>query len=216
MPAAVQNSPNALCGEILAEARRQCDAIAKAAEAEAEHIVTATTKEVNTIRHEHRQQAEAEAARRRAVILATLPLEVEQLRSRRVDSLLTSIRDRIRARIAAPQPDASNIIADLAAHAIRNMSGDEFTVSISAQNRSALPDLAAAIAQRAMRTALNVRITANDEVIDDGAIIESADGSQVWDNRLSARLQRLWPELRRLIAARAFLHESAPAENSHV
>ncbi|HEU5396435.1 MAG TPA: hypothetical protein VFV81_04655, partial [Verrucomicrobiae bacterium] len=43
---------------------------------------------------------------------------------------------------------------------------------------------------------------AEETVTGGGVIIESADGFQVWDNRLPSRLRRLWPELRRQIARR--------------
>ena len=35
-----------------------------------------------------------------------------------------------------------------------------------------------------------------------GVIVQDAGGRQVWDDRLSARLSRLWPDLRREIVAR--------------
>jgi vacuolar-type H+-ATPase subunit E/Vma4 len=38
-----------------------------------------------------------------------------------------------------------------------------------------------------------------------GVIVHDAAGRQVWDNRLAPRLERLWPELRRQLAAQTGL-----------
>jgi vacuolar-type H+-ATPase subunit E/Vma4 len=39
---------------------------------------------------------------------------------------------------------------------------------------------------------------------DDGPIVTDPGQSQVWDNRYRARLERLWPQIRRAIAAEMF------------
>ena len=60
-----------------------------------------------------------------------------------------------------------------------------------------------------------IAIVADAAMTDGGAIVQDAVGGQVWDNRLLARLARLWPELRRQIAVRAGLVvERAPTGGS--
>ena len=61
-------------------------------------------------------------------------------------------------------------------------------------------DLAGEIAGLVGRSLLTITISDDPTISESGLIIQDAEGRQVWDNRLPARLERLWPELRRQIA----------------
>jgi vacuolar-type H+-ATPase subunit E/Vma4 len=50
---------------------------------------------------------------------------------------------------------------------------------------------------------VNITISHEPGITGGGVVIEDAEARQVWDNRLVKRLERLWPELRRLIAVEA-------------
>jgi len=94
----------------------------------------------------------------------------------------------------------------LAAEALKQMAGDAFVVKLSAADRAALGDgLAADIARRVGRLPSSITISKDATIGDGGPIIQDAEGRQVWDNRLSVRLERFWPELRRQIALRTGL-----------
>jgi vacuolar-type H+-ATPase subunit E/Vma4 len=205
MTAPAQNSPDVLCAEILAEARRESAEILQRAKAEAEKILADASAEAEKIRREKRQQAQTEATRRSEMILATVAVEAGRLRAARVDEVLESIRKEILRRLQAREFDARGVIVALAAEAIRRMRGSDFVLKISAASHTAIDDgLAGDIAQRAGRSPLNLALSADPSVVD-GVLIQSADGFQIWDNRFSARVERLWPELRRQIAVRASL-----------
>jgi hypothetical protein len=52
---------------------------------------------------------------------------------------------------------------------------------------------------------VNFTLAADTTLTEPGVVIEDVEGRQVWDNRLSVRLERMWPELRRQIAFSAGL-----------
>lgn len=200
MDATQQNSPDVLCAEILAEAKRQSKAILQRAKAEAESILADAATEAEKIRRERRDQAHAEAARRRELILATVAVETGRLRSARVEELLESIREQIYRRLRVRNFDARETIIALAAEAVRQMPGTDFVLKISAADHAGFGDaLAGEIARRAGRLSLHLAVSA-DATTDGGVVIRDAGGFQIWDNRLLSRFARLWPELRRQIA----------------
>jgi len=220
MTAPDQDSPDVLCAEILAEARRECEEIIRHAKADAEKIFTDATTEAGRCRREKREQAQAEAAHRKEMILATVAVEAGRLRAARVEELLESVREEIRHRSQRRDFDTREVILALASKALREMPGNDFVLKISNADHAALGDrLTEKIPQRCGTGRMSVlRLTiSTDATVSDGVVIQSADGLQIWDNRLASRLERLWPELRRQIAVRAALvGESEAAPNSEL
>jgi len=201
-----QNSPEVLCAEILAAARRASDDLLQRAKAEAEQILAAAAAAAEKIQRDRRQQAQVEAARRKELTLATIAVEIGRLRTARVEALLESVREEIRRRLLARDLNAPEMLAALAAEAIRRMPGNAFVLKLSAADAAAHGDgLPGEIARRVGRSPLNLAVSADATMTDRGVIIETADGFQVWDNRLASRLDRFWPELRRQIAVQASL-----------
>lgn len=206
MTATNQNSPDVLCAEILADAKRQSEEILQHAKTEAETILATASAEAEKIRRERRDQAQAEAARRKELILATVAVETGRLRSARVETLLESVREEIRRRLLARNFVARETIIALATEAVRRMPGIEFVLKISAADHAVFGnELAGEIARCVGRSPLNLTISADPAMSDSGVIVQTADGFHFWDNRLLSRLERLWPELRRQIAIRASL-----------
>lgn len=201
------NPPEALREEILADARRQSAVIIERVQREAQAFLAKAAAEAEKARQERLGQARAEAARRKELILATVLVETGRLRLARVEALLEAVRQEVRRRLLARDGyDYREAVLALAADAIGQMPGSAFVVKISAADRVALGDeLAGEIADRVGRSPLH--ITVSDELgdTDAGLVIQDAEGRQEWDNRLSARLERLWPELRQQIAVRTSL-----------
>lgn len=211
MTATSQNSPEGLCAEILAAARRESDDLLQRAQTEAERILAAASVAAEKIQRDRREQAQAEAARRKELTLATVAVEIGRLRTARVETLLESVREEIRRRLLAPDLNARESVVALAAEAIRLMPGNAFVLRISAADAAAHGDgLPEEIARRVGRSPLNLAVCAEATMTDRGVMIQTADGFQAWDNRLASRLDRLWPELRRQIAVRAALMGESP------
>jgi len=201
-----QNSPDVLSAEILAEAKRECDEIIRRARQAAESLLADANAEAEKTRREKLESAQAEAARRSELILATVPVETGRLRSARIETILENIRADAHRRLLAHNFDAHETVVALAAEAIRRMPGTDFALKISAADHAAFGEkLAEEIAQRAGRSPLNLGISAAPAINDGGVLVQDAAGIRIWDNRLLARLERLWPELRRQIAMQTSL-----------
>ncbi len=215
MAAPSQNSPQALCAAILAEARRESEEILRRAQQEAEALRAKAKAEADTARQERLNLARAEAARRKDLILATVPVEANRMRAARIEALLQSIFAEIRRRLLERDGfDYRDTLIALAVEAISRMAGEAFVVKLSPADHAALGEgLAGEIAQ-GLRPSQPLSITLADEpaITEGGLILQDAGGFQIWDNRLPVRLERLWPELRRQIAVHtSLLSENRPA-----
>ena len=208
-----QNAPNILQEEILADARKQSDEIMSQARQEAEALLAGAAAESDKLRQKQLDQARAEATRRRDLILATVPIETGRRRAARVEVLLESVHDDVRRRLMARDGfEYRKTVAALAAEAVKQMHGSAFIVKLSAADRAAFGDELARDISRHVGRSLNLTVSNDAALKDSGPIIEDPEGRQLWDNRLLARLERLWPELRRQIAMQTtLLAASKPA-----
>jgi len=89
----------------------------------------------------------------------------------------------------------------LALAAIRQMTGKTFVVRLPEADRSVVSgkfrdDLVKCLGV----PGLKVDVPFDGNAPGGGVIVEDGDASQVYDNRLPERLERMWPELRREIA----------------
>lgn len=201
MGATNPNSPEILCDEILADARRESEEILGRARQEAGALLARAAAEAEQIRHEHLAQAQDEAVRRRELILATVAVEAGRLRAARIETQLQSIREATRQKLQSRDGfDYGATIVALAADALNRMTGDTFVVKLAPADRAIFGDrLAEEIAQRIGRPS-TITIADEPATRDGGPIIQDREGRQIWDNRFQSRLERLWPELRRQIA----------------
>jgi vacuolar-type H+-ATPase subunit E/Vma4 len=197
-----QDSAGMLREEILAEARRESEAILNRARQDAEDVLATAAAGADKVREEQLDRARAEAARRKDLILSTVPVEAGRMRVARVESLLESIHEEARQRLLAHDGfEYREAVITLAVLAATQMAGDAFVMKVSEADRTLLGDgLAEEITHRVGRPALSVTVSYEPDVTGGGVIVESAEAHQVWDNRLLKRLERMWPELRRHIA----------------
>jgi len=86
--------------------------------------------------------------------------------------------------------------------AIQAMDGHQFVLRVR-QVPVLCPAVEDLLRRATNRPDLELRWVADPAVDEGGVVVESASGRQRWDNRLEARLARLWPELRRQVAGRA-------------
>ncbi len=202
------NSSEALSGEILAQAGRECDEILRRAQREAESLLAAAEAEAGDIRRDKLEAARAEAARRSELILATVPVAAGRLRAERIEAILENIRETARRQLESRRVDAHETAVALAAEAVQRMPGVDFILKLSAADGAAFGgNLTSEIVQRVGRSPLHLTVSADATMTGGGVIVQSADGLRIWDNRLASRLERLWPELRREIAVRIGLVE---------
>jgi len=197
-----QDSAGILREEILAEARRESQEILNRARQDAQDVLATAAAGADKVREEQLDRARAEAARRSELILATVPVEAGRMRIARVESLLESVHEEARQRLLAHDGfEYREAVITLAADAATQMAGVAYVMKVSEAGRTLLGDgLAEEVTHRVGRSALNVTVSYEPDVMGDGVIVEDAEGRQMWDNRFLKRLERMWPELRRHIA----------------
>lgn len=197
-----QDNGEALCAEILANARSEAERLISKARSEAAALLTATRAGEETSRIQRLEKTNQEAAHHRDRIRATIPVESRRLHAARVEARLQSIRDEVHRRLLAGEGfDPRETLVTSAAYAISHMSGTAFVIGISPANHTALnPSLAEEIIRRVGNTALQIEIVENPSLGVGDVVIRDREGRQEWDNRLTARLERMWPELRLKLA----------------
>jgi vacuolar-type H+-ATPase subunit E/Vma4 len=201
------DSSEALCNEILAHAGREHDEIVQCAKRDAEDLVNKAHAGADNARQKRIDEARSEGERLRDITLASASVEARRLRLERIEGLLESIRTDVREKLSGLRRDGTygDIIIDLVASAINEMTGEDFTVRLPEEDRSVLgTDIGRQIAAKAGCPEGSIKISFEPMMQGGGPVIEDATGARVWDNRFPARLERLWPEFRRLIAEKVF------------
>lgn len=203
MTAPTDNAPAKLRHEILEEAGRQRDEILQRARDEADLLVAQAEREAAQIRKEKLASAETEAKRRVDAILATVSIESARLRAARTEALLESVRNRARDCVASRRPDGfRETLATLAGQAVTRMAGERFVMRFATADLDALGNgMLKEVRQRVGRPDFSLNLIADPELRPGEVIVQDEEGHQVWPIGLEVRLQRLWPELRRQIAA---------------
>ena len=199
MTDANHNAPDVLRTEILAEARRHADEILQRAREEASALLARAEADAAALRQSALEAARTEAGRRSALILETVAVEAGRRRAARVEFVLNALREEVHRRLAVREGIAyrESVIA-LAVGALRGMEGTAFVARLAAADRKELGDgLAEDIVRRLDRGPVALSITWDPAITDGGIVLQDETGRQIWDNRFQARLERLWPELRR-------------------
>ena len=204
-----------LCGEILAQARAEGAETLRRAAAEAADILKRAEEDALKGRGRVLEAAGAEAARGKELVLAAVQIEEARLRSAKTEELLRTIRDEAGRRLLAAPGGAGErmkTLVELSAEAVSRMAEGAIVIKLSpADLREHGAGLAGAVARRAARPERDISVTGDPSVGDGGVMVMDPQGRQVWDNRISSRLERMWPELRRQLAVKAGLPDIRPA-----
>ncbi|MBQ6247156.1 MAG: hypothetical protein IJK04_09845, partial [Kiritimatiellae bacterium] len=202
-----KNSVDILRQEILADAGRQAERILRKARQEAEDIGAAAEKTVAAERVKAIGEAEKEAARRTSLIIARVPVEVSRIRANSAEKVLDSVRDSVRSRLAAEAMTSSRLLS-LVSEAVGLVAAD-CVVSLSKSDKALLdqtPDWTRTVSKDCGHA-----VVVADEPLPEGSMgprVVAKDGSCLCDNRLDARLNRMWPALRCGIAEKLGLFKA--------
>jgi vacuolar-type H+-ATPase subunit E/Vma4 len=204
----------ALRREILKEASRKKEEILDRARQSARDMVAKAKQEAQGATDEQLESARAEAQRRKEAILGTVPVEAARLHAARVEELLQSVHDATLKELQGrSRQDFREAIVRLAVEALGSMTGDSFLVRAHPTAKDALGnDLAEQVRQRAQLPSLKLAILPDPALRDGEVLLQDAEGRQQWNISPTARLKRLWPELRRQIAAGAGLLKPSQPE----
>ena len=200
---AVKDPQATLCQEILADARRQAGRLLHRARQEAETLAAQAAQEASGHREQALEQARQTAARQTALVLARIPVARARLRAAHIERLLQSVRAAAAARLAPEaHPLSREALLTLIAEPAGAMAGETFELRLSRADRLTLTEtFVDEIRRRAGKPGLELRLAEPLPDTDAGPVLSDPEGRQIWDNRLSARLARLWPALRRQAAA---------------
>jgi len=197
---AQSNAESVLQEEILADARRQAKEAVDRARKEAEAVLQKARIEAENDRRVQAHAAEAEAKRRRELALATIPVTVGRRRAECIEAALNQVRDEAGRGLAARDGfDYRQAVIRLTAKALAQMDGNRFVLEVSdADNQAFGQGWVQEVSQQSGRSGLELSTAPAKN--QGGVIVRDAEGRQVWDNTLPARLERLWPALRRDLA----------------
>jgi len=196
------NPEQVLQEEILADARRQAREAVDRARQEAEALVTKARLEAENDRRVQSQAAQVESKRRRDLALATIPVVVGRRRAECIESALNQIRDEAARRLAAREGfDYRQAVIRPAAEALALMEGNRFVLEVSdADNQALGQGWLEEVRRQSGRSGLELSTVSANTKNQVGVLVRDAEGRQVVDNTLLARLERLWPALRRELA----------------
>lgn len=195
MPADELSTPEILTQAIREDAQRQADAIIARARQQAAAMLAQAAAEAERTRQERLHVAQAEAARRTEAIQASISVAISRLRATRIEAILQSLYDAARQRLIARQGyDYEEALVTLVTQAAEQLGHTDLVVRLSPADRAAFAD------QLGQFT-----LVEDPSITEGGAIVIDVDGRRDWDNRLLARLDRLWPELRRQIVVQGSL-----------
>ncbi|HUX00104.1 MAG TPA: V-type ATP synthase subunit E family protein [Phycisphaerae bacterium] len=198
------NPQNVLRDEILADARRQAERAVRRAERDAQESLAQARKQADADRAGRLDAARRETERRRNLLLASVPVEEARMRADRLEETLRSVHDEARRRLADRAGDEYHrTLVRLAAEAVAQMAGERFVLALGAEDLKAFGKGLADEVRRAVgRDGLEVSVADEPAKVEAGVLVRDAEGRQVWDSSLAARLERLWPALRLVVGAR--------------
>jgi vacuolar-type H+-ATPase subunit E/Vma4 len=204
--------PQQLLSEaILAEAHRQADKCLSEASIAVETLLANATEEARVLRVEALAAGDAEARRRSTLLLATVPIELRREHDRCFEAQLEEIRHKSIERLQSlSAEELQSALTQLAAEALGHFVGCAVTVSLCEHDHQSFGEqLQRELLERRGTGSEPLVVTASTTTTDSGPLVADVDGRRTWDNRLLVRLDRLWPELRRQLAAQLPGHTAA-------
>lgn len=199
-----QNSTERLREEILADARKKAEDLILNAKKEADAILATASAEAARIRQEIIDSAHKEADRKSELVLATIPVEIGKFKAERIEFILESIYEEAYKKLQdISDIDYTKVLINLATDAINRMAGDFFNIRVSWSDINVDGNFLVNEISRRVGRPVTITISEETDIKGAGIIIEDNEGRQIWDNRLTERLKRLWPAMRRKIAVDA-------------
>lgn len=193
-----------LCEGILAEAANQRDEILQKARAEGEARLAEARAGADKFRQETLAAAVRTAAAHREQLLAGIPTKANRERARVIDSLLQQIYDLARRRLLDHSSfNYPGVLLGLTRDALNRLPGNALVVRLAPNDlRQFGETLRRSLGPQAAYRQVQF---VEDDSIDAGVIVTASDGGSVCDHRLTSRLERLWPEIRRQLAVQTAL-----------
>ena len=207
-----KNPEDILRREILADARRQAERLLQKAHKDAEDLVAAAAKNVAAERETLMGEAADAAAKRADLILTKVPVEVARIHATRTEAVLNSVRDAVQTRLTTESLTPSRLLS-LVTDAVRLVDAD-CVISLSKSDRLLLDQIDGWT--KTVADDCGHAVDVADDPLPEGSMgpqVASRDGSRLCDNRLSARLDRMWPALRCAVAEKLGFSKAMPSSD---
>jgi vacuolar-type H+-ATPase subunit E/Vma4 len=195
--------------EVLADGRTKADRARRRGRREAEAIRTKAAEEARAAAQNILAEARADAEARRTQILAMVEIEAKRERLAGIDQVLQAVHETAREQLGALETNAMRAAQlELALEALAQLPREEAEVALppaahQAYGEAFAGDLAARATEKLQRN-VTVRPAAAPADVASGVVVRSVDGRMEVVNSLEERLRRLWPDLRRDVAAKLF------------
>ena len=190
--------------EIVADAKRQAERLLRKASKEVSELAAKSKETADKECAKVLANAKSTAAHRAELLCAKVPVEVGRYRAAHIEEQLNAVRESTAKKLEA-LPITAALLVRLIGDAAHTCGGGDFIVSLSKTDRSALEKNASWQKDAAREAGVDCTFTLSGEMLPPasrGPLLTSADGTVICDNRLDARLARLWPSLRCIIAER--------------
>lgn len=194
-------SSDILQKEIQVQSEKEAEAILEQAEREAQQILNNAQKEADSIKADMIRKAEAQAESIRKKILSGVRLDVKKENLRTREELLLKIFEQVKEKIEAFRQTKAyreylkelvvEGVTAIDAERIRVLSGD---VEKKLLSEATVKQVIGEIQKRTGRkTSLSV---ADQSLPEGGVVLISEDERMLFDNRFSARMQRIQSQMR--------------------
>ena len=194
--------------EILQDARTRAEREVKRAERDAAKVIERAQRRAQRTRDQAatvaQQRADNEAAKARIGIRA----EITRRQLNAQEQAVHAVYRRALEQAAAKEGcDYAAVLRAFAADAVRAMAGDAFALHFAAGDGAVHGEAVAVAVVEALRADgrdVTVRVGRERHHVSGGVIVESDDGSQVFDNTFEGRLNRAGDDLRDAVAGIIF------------
>lgn len=180
--------------EIEEQVEREIQQILSEAEGTAKKILNDAEEEANRIRQEEVRKRLSEE--RRQLIHARLESKriVSEARQEALDRVMEEVENRIKKLVNENRDKYREVMKRLLVEAISSLDGEKFLIHVNERDRDLVKRLISEI-KRVTKRLVELHVSERPVEMMGGVIVETADGKQIFNNTLDARLIRAREEL---------------------
>ena len=196
----MQGNEEEIRREIVADAERKAQGILSKAEREAKKEVEKARADAERLLETARAQAQGRARQERESLESILAAELRRLKLARGERLIERVFERTLEGVEGEDEGSRRgMLERLTASALEKMEGTQFTLEVSARDFGLLDTGFQQELSRRLGRAFELTVK-DAGGIAGGVRLTDADGRQIYDNTLHARLERMASALRLAVA----------------
>ena len=200
-PQEQQASSDILQKEIQAQSEKEAGAILEQAQREAQQILNNARKEADGIKADMIKKAETQAESIRRKILSGVRLDVKKQNLRTREELLSKIFEQVKEKIEAfRQTEAyKDYLKELVIEGATAIDAERMRVLSGTTEKKLLSEATVKqiIGEIQKRTGRKTKLSIADQALPEGGVVMVSDDERMlFDNRFSARMQRMQSQMR--------------------